>query len=63
MPSHRTLVLSACGCFHGRTMVPVSMSCDPATTNGFGPQLPGFIKVMSCCELRGAGWEAMFGLT
>lgn len=45
VPSHETLVLSACGCFHGRTMVPVSMSCDPGTTNGFGPQLPGFIKV------------------
>ena len=61
VPSHRTLVLSACGCFHGRTMVPVSMSCDPDTTNGFGPQVPGFIKasaaapaaaITACCCLE-----------
>ncbi len=48
VPSHKTLVMSACGCFHGRTMVPVTMSCDPGTTNGFGPHLPGFIKARRC---------------
>jgi ornithine--oxo-acid transaminase len=31
--------------------VPVSMSCDPSTTNGFGPQVPGFIKASEIFRL------------
>jgi hypothetical protein len=53
-------VLSACGCFHGRTMVPVSMSCDPATTNGFGPQVPGFIKVFVLMRLLPASGSSAY---
>lgn len=33
------------GNFHGRTMGPVSMSTDPESYSGFGPYLPGFIKI------------------
>jgi len=41
----QALVVSCCGCFHGRTMAAISMSCDNAATRGFGPLLPGQIKV------------------
>ena len=31
--------------FHGRTMTAVSMSTDPESYDGYGPYLPGFIKI------------------
>ena len=38
-------IISACGCFHGRTFGAFSMSCDPDATSGFAPLLPGNLKV------------------
>eukprot|EP00899_Mesostigma_viride_P026545 jgi/Mesvir1/7075/Mv09186-RA.2 len=45
VPAGQALLLSCCGCFHGRTLIPVSMSCDPDTTREFGPLVPGMLKV------------------
>ncbi|KAI3996835.1 hypothetical protein MKX01_021111 [Papaver californicum] len=39
------IIVSCCGCFHGRTMAVISMSCDNDATRGFGPLLPGHLKV------------------
>ncbi|KAI3979188.1 hypothetical protein MKX01_017013 [Papaver californicum] len=39
------IIVSCCGCFHGRTMAVISMSCDNDATCGFGPLLPGHLKV------------------
>ncbi|KAM4112266.1 hypothetical protein ACJW30_05G128200 [Castanea mollissima] len=39
------IIVSCCGCFHGRTLAVISMSCDNDFTRGFGPLLPGHIKV------------------
>ncbi len=33
------------GNFHGRTLLAVSMSTDPSSYAGFGPYVPGFIKI------------------
>lgn len=41
----QAIIVSCCGCFHGRTLAAVSMSCDNEATRGFGPQLPGLMKV------------------
>ncbi|KAJ0016510.1 hypothetical protein Pint_10940 [Pistacia integerrima] len=38
-------MFSCCGCFHGRTLAVISMSCDNEATHGFGPLLPGNLKV------------------
>jgi len=45
IPKNKCIILSACGCFHGRTFGAISMSCDPDATNGFEPLLPNNIKV------------------
>ncbi|CAI5976229.1 unnamed protein product [Closterium sp. NIES-65] len=45
VPANQALVISCCGCFHGRTMAAISMSCDNDATRGFGPLLPGHLKV------------------
>ncbi|CAI5483793.1 unnamed protein product [Closterium sp. Yama58-4] len=45
VPANEALVISCCGCFHGRTMAAISMSCDNDATRGFGPLLPGNLKV------------------
>ena len=37
--------MSCCGCFHGRTLAAVSMSCDNEATREFWPLLPGQLKV------------------
>ncbi|BBN16867.1 ornithine--oxo-acid transaminase [Marchantia polymorpha subsp. ruderalis] len=39
------LIVSCCGCFHGRTLAAVSMSCDNDATRGFSPLLGGNLKV------------------
>jgi len=41
----QALIVSCCGCFHGRTLGAVAMSCDPSATRDFGPALPGQFKV------------------
>ncbi|RZC65073.1 hypothetical protein C5167_008764 [Papaver somniferum] len=41
----KAIIVSCCGCFHGRTMAVISMSCDNDATRGFGPLLPGHLKV------------------
>lgn len=38
-------MVSCCGCFHGRTLGVISMSCDNEATRGFGPFVPGHLKV------------------
>lgn len=41
----QALLVSCCGCFHGRTLGVISMSCDNDATRGFGPLVPGHLKV------------------
>lgn len=41
----QAIIVSCCGCFHGRTMAAISMSCDNDATRGFWPLLPGHLKV------------------
>lgn len=41
----QAIIVSCCGCFHGRTLAAISMSCDNEATHGFGPLLPGHHKV------------------
>lgn len=41
----QAIVVSCCGCFHGRTLAAISMSCDNEATRGFWPLLPGQLKV------------------
>lgn len=45
IPANQAMVVSANGCFHGRTAGVISMSTDPTATNGFGPFVPGHLKV------------------
>ncbi|XLS81481.1 hypothetical protein HN51_047312 [Arachis hypogaea] len=45
IPKDEAIIVSCCGCFHGRTLVVISMSCDNEATRGFGPLLPGHLKV------------------
>ncbi|BAT74292.1 hypothetical protein LR48_Vigan05g092300 [Vigna angularis] len=45
IPSDEAIIVSCCGCFNGRTLGVISMSCDNEATRGFGPLLPGHIKV------------------
>ncbi|KAI4372057.1 hypothetical protein MLD38_010341 [Melastoma candidum] len=45
IPKDEAIIVSCCGCFHGRTLAVISMSCDNDATRGFGPLLPGHMKV------------------
>ncbi|GBG82206.1 hypothetical protein CBR_g34489 [Chara braunii] len=45
IPNDEAVVISCCGCFHGRTIAVISMSCDNEATGNFGPMLPGLVKV------------------
>ncbi|KAK7284012.1 hypothetical protein RIF29_13763 [Crotalaria pallida] len=45
IPKDEAVIVSCCGCFHGRTLAVISMSCDNEATHGFGPLLPGHLKV------------------
>lgn len=45
IPKNEAIIVSCCGCFHGRTLAAISMSCDNEATRGFGPLLPGHLKV------------------
>lgn len=43
--SDKAVIISCCGCFHGRTLSVISMSCDNEAVCGFGPLMPGLLKV------------------
>jgi len=45
VPDNEAVIISACGCFHGRTLQAISMSCDAEARRGFGPLVPGHVKV------------------
>nr|AZL41246.1 ornithine aminotransferase [Datisca glomerata] len=45
IPKDEAIIISCCGCFHGRTLAVISMSCDNEATRDFGPLLPGHLKV------------------
>lgn len=45
IPSNEARIIVFEGNFHGRTMSAVSASTDPSSYEGFGPYLPGFIKI------------------
>ncbi|KAJ8449930.1 hypothetical protein Cgig2_029292 [Carnegiea gigantea] len=45
IPKNEAIIVSCCGCFHGRTLAAISLSCDNEATRGFGPLLPGQLKV------------------
>lgn len=45
IPIDEAIIVSCCGCFHGRTLAAISMSCDNEAIRGFGPLLPGHLKV------------------
>eukprot|EP00761_Pharyngomonas_kirbyi_P012499 gb/GECH01012526.1/.p1 GENE.gb/GECH01012526.1/~~gb/GECH01012526.1/.p1 ORF type:complete len:467 (+),score=110.84 gb/GECH01012526.1/:1-1401(+) len=45
IPKDKGIILSASGCFHGRTLGVISMSDDPGAVEGFGPFVPGLQKV------------------
>ncbi|CAI9096865.1 OLC1v1033104C1 [Oldenlandia corymbosa var. corymbosa] len=45
IPREEGIIVSCCGCFHGRTLAAISMSCDNEATQGFWPLLPGLLKV------------------
>lgn len=45
IPRDEAIIVSCCGCFHGRTLAVISMSCDNEATRGFWPLLPGHLKV------------------
>ncbi|XP_072987369.1 ornithine aminotransferase, mitochondrial [Typha latifolia] len=45
IPKDEAIIVSCCGCFHGRTLGAISMSCDNDATRGFGPLVPGHLKV------------------
>ncbi|KAI0497562.1 hypothetical protein KFK09_020793 [Dendrobium nobile] len=45
IPNDEAIIISCCGCFHGRTLGAISMSCDNDATRGFGPLVPGQLKV------------------
>lgn len=45
VPANQARIIFAENNFHGRTMSAVSASTDPDSYTGFGPYLPGFVKV------------------
>lgn len=45
VPQYEAVIISAKGCFHGRTIAIVSMSDDHSARDGFGPFVPGVVNV------------------
>eukprot|EP01111_Echinosteliopsis_oligospora_P003588 TRINITY_DN1562_c0_g1_i1.p1 TRINITY_DN1562_c0_g1~~TRINITY_DN1562_c0_g1_i1.p1 ORF type:complete len:433 (+),score=117.57 TRINITY_DN1562_c0_g1_i1:187-1485(+) len=45
IPNDQAIIICCEGCFHGRTAAAVAVSTDPTCYEGFGPILPGFIKI------------------
>lgn len=45
VPSKEAVVISALECFHGRTTLAISLSCDDEARDGFGPFVPNVRKI------------------
>jgi len=45
IPYPDAIIISASGCFHGRTLAIISMSSDPECQSKFGPFIPGVVSV------------------
>jgi len=45
IPQNEAVIISARGCFHGRTLAVISMSTDPDCRSTFGPFMTGMIQV------------------
>lgn len=45
IPTNEAKIIFVEGNFHGRTLAAVSGSTDPSSYEGFGPYVPGFIKI------------------
>ncbi|MDP2359769.1 MAG: ornithine--oxo-acid transaminase [bacterium] len=45
IPADQARIIVCEGNFHGRTMAIISASTDPDCTTGFGPFMPGFLKI------------------
>jgi ornithine--oxo-acid transaminase len=45
VPKDQAKIIVVEGNFHGRTLGIISASTDPASKNGFGPYLPGFVTI------------------
>mmetsp|Transcript_6938 Transcript_6938/g.9588 ORF Transcript_6938/g.9588 Transcript_6938/m.9588 type:complete len:440 (+) Transcript_6938:149-1468(+) len=45
VPKDEAIIISASGCFHGRTIAIISMSSDPDCRSAFGPFLPGVVSI------------------
>jgi len=45
IPKYEAKIIFACDNFHGRTLTAVSASTDPSSYEGFGPFLPGIVKI------------------
>jgi len=45
IPQNEAVIISAKGCFHGRTLAVISMSTDPDCRSTFGPFMTGMIQV------------------
>lgn len=45
VPANEALIVSAKDCFHGRTILAISLSSDPSAFTGFGPYVPNIRKV------------------
>jgi len=43
--AHEAKIIVCEGNFHGRTLAAVSISSDPESYGGFGPFVPGFVKI------------------
>ena len=42
---NKALIVCCRGCFHGRTLGAISLSDDPESYGGYGPNVPGILKV------------------
>lgn len=45
IPKNKALIVCCRGCFHGRTLGAISLSDDPESYGGYGPNVPGILKV------------------
>jgi len=45
IPDNQAIIICCEGCFHGRTAAAVAVSNDPSCYEGFGPLLPGFVRI------------------
>mmetsp|Transcript_3621 Transcript_3621/g.5491 ORF Transcript_3621/g.5491 Transcript_3621/m.5491 type:complete len:433 (-) Transcript_3621:400-1698(-) len=45
IPDGNAVIICCTNCFHGRTIAIISMSDDPSARDGFGPYLPGLVRI------------------